>query len=90
MRGRVGRVSELSRRNRCDSDGGEECGEDEQPGAERGHLLSPPVNVSHARAVKNSTQKMVRAVILSPVLGVQVVGVFRKLEHAVLLNVSRL
>ena len=87
----MGRVSELSRHYRCDSDGGEECGEDEQPGAERSHLSPPPVNVSHARAVKNSTQKIVHAIVIwSPVPGVQVVGVFRELEHAVLLNVSRL
>ena len=78
----MGRVSELSRHNRRDRDRGEECGEDEQPGAESGHL-SPPVNVIHARAIKNSTQKIVQAIVIwSPVPDVQLVGVFRKLEHA--------
>ena len=82
MPGSCGGVSELSRRYRCDRDGGEECGEDEQPSAESGHL-SPPVNVSHARAVKNSTQKIVQAIVIwSPVSDVQVVGVSRNLEHA--------
>ena len=59
------RAGVLLSRNDCrDRDGGEESGEDEQPSAKCRHLSSPPVNVSHASAVKNSTQKIVQAVVI--------------------------
>ena len=53
----------LSRDDCRDRYGGEECGEDEYPDAESGHL-SPPVNVSHASAAKNSTKKIVQAAVI--------------------------